>query len=124
MATRAKKRLAKGNNKPLKKTPLKQVGKQGRMNHRANKKIKQMWIEKDIRFCEACEVLNGLGHLGWQCGQASSNAHRHERLWYRSQPEKLHSFKQVIRACQKSHTFIDQNRDIRERVFIKLRGEE
>jgi len=107
----------------MKKTPIKQIGKYGRINQKANKKIAKMWIEKDIRRCEVCPVLAEMGLLDWQCLQASSNAHRHGRVAYRSQPELLWDFKQVVRACMKAHHYIDNvNPDIKEKVFEKLRG--
>lgn len=103
---------------------MKQVGKYGRINAKANRKIKQMWIDKDIRFCEVCPVLAEMGYLDWKCLQASSNAHRRGRVDYRSDPEKLWDFNQVVRACMKAHRFIDEHQDIREEVFKKLRQEE
>ena len=105
----------------MKRTPLKQVGK---INQKANRKIARMWLDKGIDFCEACTVLNEMGLLGWQCLQASSNSHRHGRVWYRGKPELLWNIKQVIRACMKAHDFIDNNPVIREEVFLRLRGKE
>ena len=109
----------------MKRTPLKQVGKIGRINAKANKKIAELWIEHDIERCEVCPVLHEMGLLDWSCLQASSNAHRHSRHDYRSCPEKLWSFNQVVRACIKAHTYIDQtNPSIKEEVFLILRGED
>lgn len=109
----------------MKRTPLKQVGKIGRANSRANKKIERMAIEKDIHYCEVCPVLAEiLGTLSWQCLQSHSNAHRHSRYDYRGNLDMLSDFKQWVFACQYSHTYIDDNPKIREQVFIKLRGED
>ena len=108
----------------MKKTPLKQTGRIGKINQKANRKIARMWLDKGIDFCEACAVLDEMGLLGWQCLQASSNSHRHGRVWYRGKPELLWNIKQVIRACMKAHDFIDNNPVIREEVFEILRGEE
>ena len=103
---------------------MKQVGKIGKINIKVNKKIAQMWVDKGIDYCEACTILNDLGFLEWQCLQASSNAHRHSRVWYRAKPEYLWKFEQVIRACIPAHKFLDDNPAIRKEVFILLRGVE
>lgn len=108
----------------MKKTRLKKIGRYGRINIRANKKIKEMFLKKGIDRCEACPVLHKLGHLNWQCLQASSNAHRHSRIEYRKNLNKLYDYKQVIRACIPSHKFMDENKEVREQVFLVLRGEE
>ena len=99
--------------------------KQTKINIKANKKIAQLWIDNDIQFCEVCPVLYRLGHLDWGCLFASSNAHRNNRIWYYSHPERLWEFKQVVRACIPSHNFIDNEMpEIKEQVFIELRGEQ
>lgn len=105
---------------------MKQVGKIGRINQKANKKIAQMWIDKDIHYCEACKIIWKIeGKLpGPACLQASSNAHRHGRVWYRSRPELLWAFEQVIRSCQYAHDYLDKNTKVREAVFLLLRGPE
>jgi hypothetical protein len=108
----------------MKKTPLKAVGKIGKLNKRANKRLALAWIEHDIHFCEVCPILHEMGLLEWKCLQACSNAHRHGRVWYRSKPELLGDISQVVRACMKAHEFIDNNTEVREQVFIRLRGEE
>lgn len=100
------------------------MGRITKANRKANRMLANAWREWDIHFCEACPVLHELGHLDWGCMQSSSNAHRHERLWYRGQLEKLYDYKQVIRACMKAHKFIDEHKDIREQVFMVLRGKE
>jgi hypothetical protein len=103
---------------------MKQVGKIGRINQKANVEIAKMFAEKDINYCEVCTVLAKLGYLKEPCLQATSNAHRHGRVWYRKRPELLWDFKQVVKACIPSHTFIDRNSAIREEVFTILRGKE
>ena len=108
----------------MKRTPLKPVGKIGRANKRADRKIAQIAMDHEIYYCEACEVLAELGHLGWQCLQSHSNTHRHERDDYKHDLDKLWDFKQWIYACIPAHQFLDRNKEIREQVFIKLRGED
>ena len=107
----------------MKRTPLNQVGKIGRINAKANRKIAQMWIDKGIEFCEVCRWIYEIeGKLDWECIRASSNAHRHPRIGYRSRLEMLWSFNQVIRACLPSHEYLDNNTKIKEAVFFLLRG--
>ena len=90
-----------------------------------NKKIAQMWLDKDIRYCEACRPIYEIeGKLDWHCLLASSNAHRHGRVWYRGRPEELYNFVQVIRACLPAHEFLDRHPSIREKVFLLARGNE
>lgn len=105
---------------------MRQVGKIGKINAKANKKIAKMWLDKDIRYCEACKWIYEITKkLDWACMQASDNAHRHGRVWYRGKPEELlWGFEQVIRACRKAHTYLDNNTKIREAVFLLLRGRE
>jgi hypothetical protein len=108
----------------MKRTPLKQVGKIGRLNQKANRELEKLWIERGIHFCEVCSVLAEMGLLNWQCMQSNTNAHRHGRTWYRTKPELLWDYGQVVRACMPAHTFIDNHAEIKERVFLVLRGEE
>ena len=108
----------------MKQTPLKQVGKIGRANAKANRKIAELALEHGIYYCEACPVLAGMGLLDWACLQSRSNAHRHERYDYRHDLDKLWDFKQWIFACHLAHTLLDGHKDVREKVFIKLRGKD
>jgi len=103
---------------------MRQIGKIGRANAKANRKIEKIATERGLYFCEVCEVLNEMGLLNWQCLQAKSNAHRHGRTWYRSQLDKLWDIKQWVFACVKAHDFIDNKTAIREEVFMRLRGKE
>jgi hypothetical protein len=102
---------------------MKQIGKQGKINQKANREIDKIANAEDILL--ACEPLHNLGLLDWQCLQATTNAHRHGRNWYKGKPIKLLWDKtQWIKACIPSHKFIDHNTDVREKVFMILRGKE
>lgn len=103
---------------------MNQVGKIGKINQKANKHIAEMFMQKGIYYCEACRVLAELGYLKKPCLQSGTNAHRHGRVWYRSKPELLWDFKQVIFACMYAHPFLDANPSIKEKVFMILRGKE
>jgi len=105
----------------LKRSPLKRIGKVGRNNLIANRKLAELWIEKQIDYCE----LQFDGCLGdWLL----QNAHRHSRYWYRNQPEKLFDFKQVLRICQSCHNILDDTskttREQSEAIFKQLREDE
>jgi len=96
---------------------MNKIGKMGWLNVKANKKIDKIFIQKDIFFCEA-RLENCTGGMGL------TRAHRHKRIWYRSQPEKLHDFKQVILCCLSCHQKIEKSAEETEELFMKLRGKE
>ncbi len=103
---------------------MKQIGKIGRANKKANRKIAKMALEKGIYFCEVCAVLEDMGLLTWQCLQSHSNAHRHGRVEYRADLDKLWDYMQWVYACSPAHRFIDEYTNIREKVFTNLRGKD
>jgi len=105
-------------------TPLKKVGKIGKVNSHANREIAKMWIDHDINYCEVCPILSEMGLLRWNCLRSGTNAHRHSRIWYRKCPELLYNYVQVLFACVLAHMFMDNNPDIKELVFARLRGAE
>jgi len=100
------------------------IGKIGKRNAKANNKLAELWNEEDIQYCEVCEVLWDLGILIKPCLQASTNAHRNKRYWYKSRPELLYSKNQVVRACINAHDLIENNKELSEKVFLILRGPE
>lgn len=102
---------------------MKQIGKIGKINAKANKKLKKLWIKKDIRYCEVGEVLfNLIGFENCHPDFLIQNAHRHKRVDYRAKPEMLYSINQVVRACQYCHDRIENDRQLTEKVFEILRG--
>lgn len=102
---------------------LKQVGKIGKINAKANTKIAQMWVDLGIEYCEVCPILHELGKLQKSCLQASSNAHRHKRMWYRGDPELLWDYNQVVRACANAHAMMEADSRLTKQVFDMLRDE-
>lgn len=72
-----------------------------------------MFIEKGITYCEKCGSDFGL-----------SFAHFHKRIWYRSQPEKLWDFNQVLLLCLRCHEKIEYDKELTKKIFIDLRGKE
>jgi hypothetical protein len=99
----------------MKRTYLKKIGKQGTINLEANKEIHKMFRNKGIVRCEAwfpkCLV-------DWTL----QFAHRHKRIWYKKCPEKLYDFNEVILACQNCHTKLENNKELTEETFKKLRS--
>lgn len=87
---------------------------------RIRKEIKKEFEEKGITYCEVrfpdvCMNDNFL-----------SFAHRHKRIWYdmRENKGKLGNFNQVILACTPCHDRLEVDKELAERLFIGLRGEE
>jgi hypothetical protein len=81
------------------------------INRESNKKCKQICIDKEIFQCENCGYDNLL-----------SFAHKHKRIWYKSQPEKLHDFSEFLLLCLKCHHEIEYSREKTEELFKRLRG--
>lgn len=90
------------------------MGKITDRNKHANKKLKELYTEKGIRFCEArfpgCFVNNFL-----------TFAHKHKRVFYLSCPEKLYAFDETLLLCVKCHDKIETSRELTEEIFRKLR---
>lgn len=99
----------------MKKTSINKVGKQGRANAKANKAIAELWAYHAIDYCEA--------DFPHECSPFLTNAHRHKRAWYYSQPELLSDFNQVALLCVESHDMIEHDAEATEELFIRLRGE-
>lgn len=102
----------------MKKSPLNRIGRIGKANLEANKRLRELFEEKGIRSCEIkCEE----GCLG---AFTSAFAHRHKRYWYKGDVKKLSDFRQVVIACTNCHNKIENSRELTERYFTLLRGEE
>ncbi len=99
----------------MKRTPIKKLGKIGKINMEANRRLKDLFV--DVNFCEI--KLDGCMET-WPL----AFAHRHSRSWYRTQPDKLSESGQVLVACQVCHTKIDNDEVLKEKVFKNLRGHE
>ena len=95
------------------------MGKQTNLNLKANRKLKKLFEEKEINYCELdlphdCTAFMGL-----------TNAHRHKRDWYKDKPEELlWSFNQVAKICLPGHMMIEADSEKTADLFIRLRGEE
>jgi len=90
---------------------IKRVGKQTRINIEANRVLKDLFTDKEITRCELCQSPF---ILSWH--------HRHKRMFYRSCPELLHEFNQVILVCAKDHDELERDKEYSKEVFMRLRG--
>ena len=97
---------------------LNKIGKIGKLNRKANRKLHELWIEKDIRYCEY-----PIPHLCTQ-NMGLQNAHKHKRVWYRSKSELLYDYEQVVRICQRAHDLMEVSRRHTLEIFKRLRGPE
>jgi len=95
----------------MRRTPLKRIGKTGKANIEANKKLSEKLPK------EYCEMrLEGcMGNWPLQY------AHRHKRSWYKGDVELLSDVNQVIVACQACHERTEHNRELNKEMFAKLR---
>lgn len=101
----------------IKRTPLRRIGRRGKINIEANKKLREIYADKGITRCE-------VGLEGCSGGLFCAFAHRHRRVFYKNRPELLSSFNQTIWSCSNCHSKIDSDKKLSEEVFQNLRGYE
>jgi len=90
------------------------MAKQTLINQKANKKLKELFFDKDITTCEiGLEGCLNHSFLGF--------AHRHKRIWYYNKPEKLWDFNEVCLACVSCHLKLENNKELTKITFAKLR---
>jgi hypothetical protein len=93
--------------------------KMNEFNLEANKKLKQVYIDKgyDLDRRPRCELrLTGCkvtAYVGF--------CHRHERVWYKNRLHLLYSFYQTVLGCTVCHKQIDDDKELREKMFKRLR---
>jgi len=99
----------------MKRSPLNKIGKIGRINLDANKKLKDIYFALGINRCEVglenCMPTFG---LSWH--------HRHKRVWYRSCAEKLSEFNQTLLVCPSCHSALENDPILTSELFTNLRG--
>lgn len=94
---------------------MRKIGKIGRANIEARKKIAEIAQEFDLCSCEA--RLDGcMGTFG------IAPAHRNKREHYGGDVEKLSDYNEWIACCQFCHQKIEGDRELTEKVFKRLRG--
>ena len=94
------------------------MGKIQKLNAKANRKLKELFISKDIRWCELNEPHNCNQLLGL------TFAHRYKRRKYRKYPELLWDFDQVLLLCMNAHQILEINKNKTAEVFERLRGDD
>lgn len=81
----------------------------------------------EIYGCEVCYLEfreDKRTQLKEGCREKIDPAHRHPRDDYYNHPEMLWIKNQVIMAGRAHHLFMDHNREFKEMVFQKLRGDD
>ena len=92
-----------------------QLGKRGRANIAARRKIAEIAEENGLGYCEArftgiCQGTFGI-----------APAHRHKRDWYAGDVEKLSDPNEWAALCQPCHNHIEISRDRTEELFSRIR---
>lgn len=102
--------------------PMNKVGKIGRANIAANKKIREHAEKHSIDHCEVC-ALNMPEFKDIECvgSFALTTAHKHKRAWYKGDPDLLSDPSQWVKACVTSHDRIEHDEALTEEVFNRLR---
>lgn len=98
----------------MKHTTLKKIGKIGKANIEARKRIAEIAEDKWITWCEI-RLANCLG------GFALAPAHKYKRAWYKGDVEKLSDYNEWVAACQNCHNTIENDPQLTEEVFKELR---
>lgn len=104
---------------------MNKIGRVGRANIAANKRIADITKKEDLHRCEICAL-----HLpelqGVECTESFTlaNAHRHKRAYYKGDPEALSDRRQWVKACVGAHDAIEHDAELTARVFEILRGPE
>lgn len=99
--------------------PMRKVGKVGKANLEANKKL------KGVLTATTCEI----GALNWpeftECKGPLflQNVHKHKRSYYKGNADLLSDINEVVRGCTCCHNRIEHDRELTLKVFQALRGE-
>jgi len=88
---------------------MKRLGRIGKLNIIANKRLKKEYERRQITRCEICGGNFGL-----------SFHHRKKRLYYYTH-EGLGEFSETLLLCQSCHDKLESNRKLTEETFNKLR---
>lgn len=109
---------------------IKKLGKIGKINQIVRNINNKKLDERGINYCEVYQYLPD-NYKNVHNNIFIGIAHRHNRDWYKTRfqfkedhVKRLTDIKQICRACQGCHQFMDEQPEIRENVFVSLRGEE
>lgn len=95
--------------------PMRKVGKVGRANSAARKKIASIAEKMEMKKCE-------IGLEGCLGAWPLAPAHRHKRAWYQGDAKLLADPRQWVCACQDCHDKIEFDGTLTEEIFLRLRG--
>jgi len=97
---------------------MKKIGKIGKINIEARKKIAEIAEDMNINYCE-------LNFKGCMRTFGVAPAHKYPREWYRSKPELLSDYHQWIIGCQYCHQILDDRskttEEEKDEIFNQLR---
>lgn len=98
--------------KPMKRTSLKKVGRVGKANIEANKRIK---LQNPVQYCEIqLEECLGTMYL--------TIAHKHKRAWYKGNVKLLSDPNEYVIGCVNCHNKIEHNKELTDKIFKRLRN--
>lgn len=98
----------------MRRTVLKKIGTVGKANIEARNRIAVIAEEKGLNYCELA-LPSCLGQM------YLAPAHRHKRAWYKGNVELLSDYRQWISACVSCHAVIENDPELTELKFAKLR---
>lgn len=101
----------------MKRTRIKSIGPIGKANIEARRIIAEISEEMNLIRCE-------IQLTGCKEGLYLAPAHRHKRIWYKGNADLLADYRQWVCACVVCHSKIENDHELTERIFLKLRGDE
>ena len=105
--------------------PMNRVGRVGRANISACKKIAVIAAKEGLDYCEIGRLYLPQMKMVECLGSFTlASAHRHKRAHYKGDPEQLSDKKQWVKACVNCHDAIEFDAELTDKVFGKLRGPE
>lgn len=96
---------------------MNRIGKRGKYNLQALKKLKELFHELGITKCEVgLDTCLKDNFLTWH--------HFKKRRYYYSRFELLSKFSQVLCVCLNCHDLLERDKELSEQMFTKLRGKQ
>ena len=104
-------------NTQLKRSGLRKIGKVGEANRASRKIIADICEDKGLNYCEIRFNKDVQCMGSWPLAPA----HLHKRAWYKGDVALLADYSQWVVACQVCHDRMENDADLTEKVFKKLR---
>lgn len=102
--------------------PMNKVGRVGRANMAANKKIAVIAKKEGLDYCEIGRLgLKEMKDIECLGAFTLASAHKHKRAHYKGDADLLSDKKEWVKACVNCHDAIEHNKALTEFVFKKLR---